>query len=51
MRVCSRCGKGKWQGAKKDNKFVCVECLAKEKMVKAIEEVAGKEEKEEEVEE
>lgn len=29
MRVCFRCGKGKWQGAKKDGKFICAECLAK----------------------
>jgi uncharacterized Zn finger protein (UPF0148 family) len=47
MRMCSKCGKGKWQGVKKDGKFVCVDCLAKEKLA----EVAEKEEKEGEVEE
>jgi len=29
MRVCFKCGKSKWEGKKKDGKFVCAECLAK----------------------
>ena len=29
MRVCAKCGKGNWQGAKKDGKFICAECLMK----------------------
>jgi hypothetical protein len=28
--MCSKCGKGRWLGSKKDGKFTCVECLAKE---------------------
>ena len=51
MRSCSKCGKGKWQGVKKDGKFVCVDCLAAEKREGAVEVVAEKEEKEEEAEE
>lgn len=30
MRSCAICGRGRWEGKKKDGKFVCVECLAKE---------------------
>jgi phosphosulfolactate phosphohydrolase-like enzyme len=29
MRVCSVCLNGRWNGSKKDNKFVCASCLAK----------------------
>ena len=30
MRLCAECGNGRWEGVKKDGKFICVECLAKE---------------------
>jgi uncharacterized Zn finger protein (UPF0148 family) len=29
MRICDVCKLGKWQGRKKDGKFICVDCLAK----------------------
>lgn len=35
MRMCSKCGKGRWEGVKKDGKFVCAECLKKEADKKA----------------
>lgn len=31
MRMCSSCGRGRWEGRKKDGKFVCKECLEKER--------------------
>jgi hypothetical protein len=30
MRMCSKCGKGRWEGSKKEGKFTCKECLQKE---------------------
>ena len=29
MRICTKCLQGRWQGTKKDGKFVCADCLAK----------------------